>query len=277
MNTAMPAYRRQPTAVRTGSAVPAIGYAARTGWLNENQRHASPPKPTWSMAEPEVKSAAPPESNILLLNPSALDDDGRAMLERLSALALQLPMAALGECRTDGFPATLDENAQKHLIERLHAIASILKSHDTAPLDTISTARMIEHGGLRLDFKTCRAYWRDAPVNLTITEFNIVRLFASRIGENLSYREIYDVVHGIGFCAGDGTHGYQTNVRSLIKRIRQKFYAVDHGFDAIENHRGYGYRWCDQGEASPPVITESDMSTECAPVLMVYVMNQATP
>ncbi len=274
MTTAMPAYRRQPIIAQTGCAVPGIGYAARTGWLKENSRHASSSS-AW--AEPETKSAAPPDSNILFLNPSALDADGREMLERLSAFGLQLPMAALADANMNGSPATIDESAEGHLVKRLHAIASILKSHDAAPVDAASPVRASEHGGLRLDFKTCRAYWQGEPVNLTITEFNIVHLFASRIGENLSYREIYDVVHGIGFCAGDGTHGYQTNVRSLIKRIRQKFHALDQRFDAIENHRGYGYRWCDQGEGNPPFVTEVEAGVGRAPVLMVYVVNQATP
>lgn len=276
MNAAMPTYRRQPIAAKTERAVPAVGYAARTGWLKENPRHADSSS-AWHMADPETKSAAPPDSNILFLNPSALNADGREMLERLSAFGLQLPMAALADDNMDGSPATLDESAQGRLVERLHAIASILKSHDTAPVDAASPVRVSEHGGLRLDFKTCRAYWRGEPVDLTITEFNIVHLFASRIGENLSYREIYDVVHGIGFCAGDGTHGYQTNVRSLIKRIRQKFHALDQGFDVIENHRGYGYRWREQGEANPPFVAEVDAGMERAPVLMVYVVKQAAP
>ena len=78
---------------------------------------------------------------------------------------------------------------------------------------------------------------------MTLTEFNIVRLLASRAGENTSYREIYDVVHGDGFIAGDGDNGYRTNVRACIKRIRRKFGVIDAHFLEIENCPGYGYRW----------------------------------
>ena len=49
--------------------------------------------------------------------------------------------------------------------------------------------------------------------------------------------------HGKGFVAGHGPEGYRSNVRTFIKRIRQKFRDIDDDFDAIENYPGYGYRW----------------------------------
>jgi two-component system response regulator ChvI len=33
------------------------------------------------------------------------------------------------------------------------------------------------------------------------------------------------------------------NVRAFMKRIRQKFRAIDPEFDAIETRPGMGYRW----------------------------------
>lgn len=114
--------------------------------------------------------------------------------------------------------------------------------------------QVLRYGALSLDFRTDRAFWKDRPVDLTVTQFNIVHLFAQHIGENLTYRQIYDVVHKPGFHAGDGEDGYQTNVRSLIKRIRQQFRATDSGFAEIENHRGVGYRWRCADEADDVYI-----------------------
>lgn len=71
----------------------------------------------------------------------------------------------------------------------------------------------------------------------------MVQLLADRAGRDVSYREIYDVVRGEGFLAGSGPEGYRANVRALVKRVRQKFRAVDEGFDALENYPGFGYRW----------------------------------
>jgi len=43
-----------------------------------------------------------------------------------------------------------------------------------------------------------------------------------------------------------GDDGYRTNVRTFIKRIRQKFRKTDTFFASIENHGGFGYRWIDR-------------------------------
>ena len=88
-----------------------------------------------------------------------------------------------------------------------------------------------------------RAYWNDVDVGLTIGEYNIVHLLASNVGRYLSYRAIYDLMHYEGFIAGSGTDGFRANVRSVIKRIRNKFRACDPAFDEIENYNGFGYRW----------------------------------
>ena len=85
--------------------------------------------------------------------------------------------------------------------------------------------------------------WDTNNVGLTLTEFNVVHLLASRAGEYIDYRTIYDCVHHEGFVAGDGDFGFRTNVRSLIKRIRNKFRAFDADFSEIENFAALGYRW----------------------------------
>ncbi len=98
-------------------------------------------------------------------------------------------------------------------------------------------------GKLELRLENSRAFWSGDRIDLTLTEFNIVKLMATRPDEDVSYREIYDLVHGKGFMAGYGPSGYRANVRAFIKRIRQKFRAVDADFDCIENYPGFGYRW----------------------------------
>ena len=82
-------------------------------------------------------------------------------------------------------------------------------------------------------------------VDLTLTEFQIVRLLANSADTDVSYRQIYDLVRGKDFIAGYGEEGYRVNVRSFIKRIRQKFRDVDDSIDCIENYPGFGYRWVD--------------------------------
>lgn len=48
--------------------------------------------------------------------------------------------------------------------------------------------------------------------------------------------------------AGDGTEGYRANVRTFIKRIRQRFREVDENFNRIQTYSGFGYRWVSEPE-----------------------------
>ena len=101
----------------------------------------------------------------------------------------------------------------------------------------------LRFGNLVLDCTSHRAYWNEMEVPLTVNEFRIVEHLASKTGQDARYRELYDVIHGRGFVAGVGSDGYRSNVRAFIKRIREKFKAVDDDFAAIENYPGFGYRW----------------------------------
>lgn len=102
---------------------------------------------------------------------------------------------------------------------------------------------VVQCGELSLRPQISRAFWRGTDVNLTVVEFNIVHLLVTNAGEYATYRAIYDCVHHAGFIAGAGEDGYRTNVRSSIKRIRNKFRAIDPEFGEIENFLAFGYRW----------------------------------
>jgi two-component system, OmpR family, response regulator ChvI len=88
-----------------------------------------------------------------------------------------------------------------------------------------------------------RAYWNQVDVDLTLGEYNIVHLLASKAGSFVTYRSVYDRLRHEGFIAGYGADGYRANVRSAIKRLRNKFRALDPTFEEIENYTGFGYCW----------------------------------
>lgn len=110
-----------------------------------------------------------------------------------------------------------------------------------------ATPARLTIGALDLNPVSSRAYWRGVEVPLTLGEFHIVHALASRAGSDLRYRDLYDEVRGEGFVAGVGPEGYKTNVRTFVKRIRQKFRDCDPDFEQIENYPGFGYRWRDDG------------------------------
>ena len=95
----------------------------------------------------------------------------------------------------------------------------------------------------KLVLESSRAYWNQVDVDLTLGEYNIVYLLASKAGSFVTYRAVYDRLRYEGFIAGTGEDGFRANVRSAIKRVRNKFRACDPTFDKIENYTGLGYCW----------------------------------
>lgn len=127
------------------------------------------------------------------------------------------------------------------LLNRINLILSGAKGR--TGLGEQEDADTLQVGNAELDLASSRAYWNGERVDLTLTEFEIVRHLISRAGQDVRYRELYDLVHGEDFAAGQGPEGYRANIRAIIKRIRQKFREVDDGFAQIENYPGFGYRW----------------------------------
>ena len=112
------------------------------------------------------------------------------------------------------------------------------------------TDKRIVCGKLVLELSVSRAYWDGGDLGLTVGEYNIVHLLVSNVGRYVTYRAIYDRLHYEGFIAGSGNDGYRANVRSAIKRIRNKFRDLDPTFAEIENYSSFGYCWRKQADAS---------------------------
>jgi two-component system, OmpR family, response regulator ChvI len=128
-----------------------------------------------------------------------------------------------------------------------HRLRLIIEGQRQAPGSSPGAPqpRTEHHGELALHLSTARALWREQDVALTMTEYKVVARLVLHKGEVQTYRTLYDAAHYEGFVGGAGDHGYTTNVRSLVKRIRRKFTAIDPGFSRIKNVQGVGYRWLD--------------------------------
>src|SRR5262249_28295132 len=123
------------------------------------------------------------------------------------------------------------------ILQRLRLITDGSKRL-AGPETAAEAQRAITRGKLELRTDISRAYYDGKRVDLTLTEFHIVRLLVTAQDSDVSYRQIYDLVRGKDFVAGFGEDGFRVNVRSFIKRIRQKFREVDEGFDCIANYPG---------------------------------------
>jgi two-component system OmpR family response regulator len=93
---------------------------------------------------------------------------------------------------------------------------------------------LLNRGLLTLDMNRMQVRWRSQPVDLTLTEFWLVHALA-RFPGHVKNRE--QLMHEANIVVDDST------ITSHIKRVRQKFAAVDGEFAAIETIYGMGYRW----------------------------------
>jgi two-component system response regulator ChvI len=132
------------------------------------------------------------------------------------------------------------------LLRRIKLILEGVKARRSDAVAEAVTGPVFVRGNLELRRDTARAFWNGSEITLSITEFKMIDLLATREGQDVRYRELYDLVHGEGFITGNGAEGYRANVRAFVKRIREKFRSVDKEWDALENYSGFGYRWRDR-------------------------------
>jgi two-component system response regulator ChvI len=188
------------------------------------------------------------DADVIVLHCDRPKSSGIDLLVRLHRLGFNVPVVLLSD---QALPAdeclALDKGAvdvictsrgSDVLVRRLKSVVKASKRADQLQSD-----RSMICGKLRLRPDVSRAYWKDTDLDLTLGEYNIVHLLASNVGKYVTYRAIYDRLHYAGFIAGSGADGYRANVRSAIKRIRNKFHECDPTFVEIENYAGFGYCW----------------------------------
>ena len=90
-------------------------------------------------------------------------------------------------------------------------------------------------GALEIDLRRVRITWRDTPVRLTVTEFDIVFQLARRPGHVVTYQALMEATRQ--------TIVTKNTIATHVRRIRDKFAALDPAFACIENEYGLGYRW----------------------------------
>lgn len=192
--------------------------------------------------------------NIVLLDWKMPQMNGIEVLRRMRQAGLDVPVILLTvlndqiyeEAALQGGALDFIEKSRSFsiLLKRINLILAGQRGGKPTEADHEGPAPVVfRRGALELRRDTNRAFWKSGEVALSITEFRMVDLLATRASQDVRYRELYDLVHGAGFAAGFGAEGYRSNVRAFVKRIRQKFREVDPAFDEIENYSGFGYRW----------------------------------
>jgi two-component system response regulator ChvI len=192
--------------------------------------------------------AAPCDADVIVLHCGRVNNSSIELLGKIRRLAFDIPIVLLtGEAAPAHECLALDKGAIDVILKSRgpDVLATRLKGvvKTTGRTDRPRSGGPMKCGKLLLRPDISRAYWKGVDVSLTLGEYNIVHLLASNAGRYVTYRAIYDRLHYEGFIAGSGADGYRTNVRSAIKRIRNRFRALDPTFDETENYQGFGYCW----------------------------------
>jgi len=125
--------------------------------------------------------------------------------------------------------------SQRLLIERIRALLRRQKLQSEP--EEVNEEEVTERGNLRLDDSRHLCTWKNDPVNLTVTEYLLVKALAQRPGHVKNRDQLIDLAYGENIYVDDRT------IDSHIKRVRKKFKAVDKAFNQIETLYGIGYRY----------------------------------
>jgi two-component system, OmpR family, response regulator ChvI len=180
--------------------------------------------------------------DMVVLDRSVLDALSFEAMAKFSSLGSNVPIlfisgsASLTTRAADGADTVEDPSVANSMINALKLAAAFARlNHPATDKEGLICGKLV--------LQDSRGFWNGTDLDLTIGEYRIIELLRSRPGRYVSYRAIYDRLRHKGFVAGLGPNGYRVNVRSAVKRIRNKFRTLDSKFREIECYRAFGYRW----------------------------------
>ena len=128
--------------------------------------------------------------------------------------------------------------SQRLLIERIRALLRREELRkQTTPEAEKDDGDKIVRGKLTLDDARHVSTWNGKYVNLTVTEYLLLKALALRPGHVKNRDQLIDMAYGENIYVDDRT------IDSHIKRIRKKFRNVDNDFAQIETLYGVGYKY----------------------------------
>lgn len=113
------------------------------------------------------------------------------------------------------------------LLRRFDALAH--HSHPSEP-----QVEDLVRGSLQIDQNKLLVFWKGRPLDLTLTQFWIIKELACDPGQVKSYSKLMRAANLVV---------EPNTINAHIKAIRDRFKAIDSDFGCIKTERGAGYRW----------------------------------
>jgi len=172
--------------------------------------------------------------------------DGMELLQRLRQRSAALPVIFLTSKDEEvdelmGLRLGADDYITKPFSQRLllERIRALLRRNENSRAEGSGAAPtgVLVRGDLVLDETKHQCLWLGHDIQLTVTEFLLVKALAARPGMVKSRDQLIDAAYGENIYVDDRT------IDSHIKRVRKKFRMVDDNFNHIETLYGIGYRY----------------------------------
>jgi two-component system OmpR family response regulator len=116
-----------------------------------------------------------------------------------------------------------------HLLAR---VAALFRRQDLVQSEQDN--KTITKGDLKILTDILQIYWKDEPIDLTVTEFWMIVSLARHTGHVKTRDQLMNDAN---------VYVDESTITSHIKRIRKKFLATDIEFSCIDTVHGMGYRW----------------------------------
>ncbi|MEE3626284.1 response regulator transcription factor [Nitrospirillum sp. BR 11752] len=129
--------------------------------------------------------------------------------------------------------------SQRLLIERIKALLRREVLNASGGKGTVEPGSVMVRGELVLDNARHSCTWKGQEIDLTVTEFLLVKALAQRPGHVKSRDQLMDAAYGEHIYVDDRT------IDSHVKRLRKKFKVADQDFAQIETLYGVGYKYRD--------------------------------
>ncbi len=168
-------------------------------------------------------------------------EGGILLCEELRARSASLPIIFLTSYETEeervaGMRCEVDDYIVKgesvdYLIVR---IATLFRRLQNLKGSRGSDHQIVEQGDLRFDLETSVAFWQGKQVNITLSQYWMLKELALRPGHAKSASKLMSVANMVV---------EPNTISANIKTIRKRFREIDPDFDHIKAEYGAGYRW----------------------------------
>ncbi len=128
--------------------------------------------------------------------------------------------------------------SQNVLMERIRILIKRTELKNIKKKDNIDDKNSIKEGNIFLDTEKYMCKWKNKTVNLTVTEFLLIKSLVKNAGAVKSRDQL--IVSAFG---EDKENIDDRSIDHHFKRIRKKFKSVDNDFNSIVTIYGGGYKF----------------------------------